>query len=477
MTARDIFTLAASLIALLTPASGQFETLATFPVRNDVSSVMVGDFNRDGSPDLAELSSSGSVGILLANGDGTFRLDGTYTLPSVSFHGATASLRHNGILDLVVGADDVYVLLGNGDGTFQQAVEYSTTTEANMVGTGNFTGGVNTDVVALESVSCYCIEVLPGNGDGTLGAPITTPLPYGMGGYAIAVGDFNNDGNLDVAVGGEAFPNWQVAILLGNGNGTFTPDGFYLLDTAPGAIATGYFTGNKKKIDLAITSGFLAVLLGNGDGTFQHATYLNNGYLPSWVIAQDFDGDGKVDLAASDAGSPPGFLPGVSVYKGNGNGTFQTGVFYLAGQDEEGGQFVAAGDFNHDGKPDLVVVNSVHAQITTLLNTGVVSFSPTTPLNFQDQSVGTTSAAQTLTLTNTGSTELKIQSIKASVEFSVTSTCGSRVAPGAQCTISAKFSPTKKGAKTGTITIIDNASSKPQVIELLGDGTQAAASE
>jgi hypothetical protein len=53
----------------------------------------------------------------------------------------------------------------------------------------------------------------------------------------------------------------------------------------------------------------------------------------------------------------------------------------------------------------------------------------------------------------------------------VTSTCGSSVAPGANCKISATFSPTRKGAVQGTITIIDNASSKPQVIELLGTGT------
>jgi len=101
----------------------------------------------------------------------------------------------------------------------------------------------------------------------------------------------------------------------------------------------------------------------------------------------------------------------------------------------------------------------------------VVSFSPTTPLNFEKEAVGKTSAPQTVTLTNTGSAELKIQSMKASAEFAVTSTCGARVAPGAECTISATFSPTKQGAQQGTISIIDNASSKPQVIELLGTGT------
>jgi hypothetical protein len=109
--------------------------------------------------------------------------------------------------------------------------------------------------------------------------------------------------------------------------------------------------------------------------------------------------------------------------------------------------------------------------VITLLNTGVVSFSPTAPLNFGDQRVGSTSKAQIITLTNTGRAELKVKSMKASAEFGLTSSCGSTVAAGANCTISATFSPTKKAAALGTISIIDNASSKPQVIELLGTGT------
>jgi hypothetical protein len=143
----------------------------------------------------------------------------------------------------------------------------------------------------------------------------------------------------------------------------------------------------------------------------------------------------------------------------------------------EGGDYVAAGDFNGDGKIDLLVVDSVDANITTLLNTGVVSFSPTRPLNFKAQAVGTTSPPQAVTLTNTGTAELKIQGIKASPGFAVTSTCGARVAPGAACTITATFSPTKQGVVQGMIAISDNASSKLQVIELLGNGSRETGRE
>jgi len=291
-----------------------------------------------------------------------------------------------------------------------------------------------------------------------------------MSGYAIARGDFNLDGKLDVAVVGEGSPGFQVAILLGNGDGTFTPDGYYPVSSVPGSIATGYFTSSKTKIDLAVANdegGSLSVLLGNGDGTFQQAVNYDTNF-PTWVIAQDLDGDGKSDLVAASEGPAPEYQPGVNVFKGNGDGTFQAAVFYPAGKNAS---YVAAGDFNGDHKPDLVVVDSLAESVITLLNTGVVSFSPTTPLNFQKQAVGTTSSPQSVTLANTGTTTLKIASMKASTEFGVTSTCGASAAAGATCTISATFSPTQKGAKRGTITIIDSASTKPQVIEVLGTGT------
>jgi len=316
---------------------------------------------------------------------------------------------------------------------------------------------------------CNCVEVLPGNGDGTFGAPITTPLPYGLTAYTIVPGDFNDDGKLDVAAAGESFPNYEVAILLGNGNGSFDPDGHYLISGAPSNIATGYFTSSKKKLDLAVVPS-LDVLLGNGNGTFDPAVEYPSKLLPGWVIAEDFNGDGKLDLVTSDVGSYHAYPAGVSVYNGNGDGTFQNSVFYHVGSDE-GGWYVAAGDFNGDGKPDLVVVNDVNAIITTLLNTGVVSFSPTTPLNFKKQAVGTTSQPQMVKVTNTGTTALRIASMKASTEFSVTSTCGTTVAAGANCSITATFSPTRQGTVKGTISIIDSASTKPQVIELLGTGT------
>jgi hypothetical protein len=205
-------------------------------------------------------------------------------------------------------------------------------------------------------------------------------------------------------------------------------------------------------------------MLGNGDGTFREAVDYPTAF-PDWVTVADVNGDHIPDLVAANFFHT---MSGASVFLGNGDGTFQSGAFYPAGYETS---YVAVGDFNGDRKTDIVAADYRYNDVYVMLNTGVVSFSPTTMLNFKKQAVGTTSPPQTVTLTNTGKTALRIASMKASTEFGVTSTCGASVAAGAKCTVSVTFSPTQKGAKQGTITIIDSASLKPQVIEVLGTGT------
>jgi hypothetical protein len=460
-------------------AAAQFETRSSLKANGYTASFVVGDFDRDGALDLATVIAqpgAGGVAIYLGNGDGTFRAGASYSVGAFPHFGAAASFRNNGILDLVISDklnNAVWVMLGNGDGTFQPAVAYPTTAESFTVAVGDFNGDGKIDIIALEETStsgklCECVEVLLGKGDGTFGTPIRTALPDKLAGYAIATGDFNNDGKLDVAVSGETFPAYNAVILLGNGAGGFTVDGNYIVSNVPDAIATGYFTASKDKLDLAVANeegGSFSVLLGYGNGKFEQPVNYP-AFECDWVLAEDFDGDGRVDLAVSDSGPPPQQISGVSIFKGNGDGTFQAGVLYPATVG-----FLAAGDFNGDGKIDIVGLYGLKGSIITLLNTGVVSFSPTTPLDFRNQTVGTTSPPLAVTLTNTGSTDLKITSMTASAEFAVKSSCGAAVAPSANCTITATFTPTQQGTVQGTIAIIDGASSKPQVIELSGTGS------
>lgn len=477
MRFRRVFTILTFILCLSIwdVASAQFETRSSVPIGTSPFVIAVGDFDRDGKLDLAVTSyiSTNSVAILLGNGDGTFRKGSVYAAGSQLSSLATADLRNNGILDLVLADslnDDIYVLLGNGDGTFQAPVAYPTNGWSTSVAVGDFTGDRKLDIVAItNSVQCSCVTVLPGNGDGTFGIAVTTLVPYGITAFAVAPGFFDTDSKLDVAAVGFFGGTNQVDILLGNGDGTFQANGFYEVLSEPESIVAADFNGDKKT-DLAIGNligASVSILLGNGDGTFQAAVNYAT-QAPTSVLAQDFNGDGKLDLAASDGGQL-GIPAGISLLKGNGDGTFQSSEFFHAGREQV--SFVAAGDFNGDRQSDLAVADFIDNQIIILLNTGVVSFLPTLPLAFPSQLVGTTSNQQRITLTNNGTTALTISSMTVEGPFGMTSNCGTSIAPGANCKISVTFSPQSKGMKSGTISIKDSASTKPQVIELSGQGT------
>jgi hypothetical protein len=276
------------------------------------------------------------------------------------------------------------------------------------------------------------------------------------------VGDLNNDGRLDVAVVGSYGSTANIGVLLGNGDGTLQTSLTYPLRYTSSSIAVADFNRDGN-LDAAVEGDgpTATVLLGNGVGGFEEVkeyTLPQSGW--GQVAVGQFGGNGTLDLALANIGTA-----GVSVM--TGNGTFQAARFYPAGRLV---QFLAIGDFNGDNEADVALLDRSESLITQL-NTGSVDFSPTTPLTFKKQDVGTTSAPQSATLTNTGKTALKISSMKASSQFGVTSNCGGSVRAGAKCTISMTFSPMSQGTKSGTVTINDSASAKPMVIELSGTGT------
>jgi Abnormal spindle-like microcephaly-assoc'd, ASPM-SPD-2-Hydin len=120
--------------------------------------------------------------------------------------------------------------------------------------------------------------------------------------------------------------------------------------------------------------------------------------------------------------------------------------------------YPAAGDFNGDHQTDVIVHDDLGNSVITLLNTGVVTFSPTTPLNFGQQATGTTSAPKSVSLTNTGTSTLTISSLTVKGQFNLSSTtCHAQVAPGANCSISVTFSPQTAGSTSGLVSITDSA--------------------
>jgi hypothetical protein len=451
------------MLAMTSVASAQFETRGSFLAGPDPSSIAVGDFNHDGKLDIAVVANN--VTILLGKGDGTFQPTAYYTVGVGPYSIVTADFNHDGNLDLAVAnsySSYISILMGNGDGTFRAGPQSpALPAPENFITVGDFNGDGRPDLAVLSRNNpCKCISVLLGNGEGTFQDAVIIQPAFSID--SIGEGDFNRDGKLDIATAG----NFSVNIFLGNGDGTFQYGASYPGEEAPVAIAVADFNGDHK-LDLAIANsegGTISVLLGNGDGTFQPAVDYPLAFT-NWVTAADVNGDHKIDLVAANSILTSSEL---TVFLGNGDGTFQFGKSYPAGIEA---YYVAAGDFNGDGKTDLATPDNLHQDVIVLLNTGVVAFSPTVPLAFKKQKHGTTSAPQTVTVTNTGKTELKIFSMKAAGQFNMTSTCREIVAPGANCTINVTFSPKTQGAKSGTVTINDGASSKPQVIELSGTGT------
>jgi hypothetical protein len=240
-------------------------------------------------------------------------------------------------------------------------------TRPQAVAVGDFNGDGKLDL-AIANAGSNSVGILLGNGDGTFtlnSSPATGASPS-----SVAVGDFNGDGIPDLAVTNAA--SNTVSILLGNGDGTFTLNSTLATGTAPVMVAVGDFNGDGKP-DLAVTnsgSNSVSIFLGKGDGTFTlKSTFSSVESGPGVIVVGDFDGDGKLDLAvAENVLIPAPLVHGyVVVFKGNGDGTFtHNGTVGSAANVTYSS--IAVGDFNGDGIPDLAVTD--HANGTVSIFTG-----------------------------------------------------------------------------------------------------------
>ncbi len=330
--------------------------------------VAVGDFNGDGKPDLALVTSGNFlqlqptiVVILLGNGDGTFRKGAVYaTTGTDSQTVVVGDFNGDGKQDLAVPnhggifvPSDVSVLIGNGDGTFQPAtsVPLGGRYPCSWVAAGDFNKDGKLDLAVTSGSANNQVGVLIGNGDGTFQAPVF--YPAGTGSDWIAGADFNGDGKMDLVT--TDYNTGNLLVLIGNGDGTFRAPASIPVGTGISYGVLGDFNGDGKA-DLAISGGFsgaMSVLLGKGDGTFQAPkNYAVGTSLQSMAMA-DFDGDGKVDLAVIDSGAATE-AQNLALLRGNGDGTFQAPIHF----DVKSPYQAAVGDFNKDGKPDLAVANN-----------------------------------------------------------------------------------------------------------------------
>ena len=351
-----------------------FAAPVSYTVGSSPYASALGDFNGDGKPDLAVANnSSKSISVLPGNGDGTFGTKTDYDVGLNAFGVVITDLNGDSKLDIVADTsfasnNNVSVLLGNGNGTFQSRVDYafSGLAQPNSILASDFNNDGKPDVVVVNGSGA---TVFLGNGDGTLKPPVA----YGSSNFAtsVAVGDFNVDGKIDLAVSSYGSgSNGVVGVMLGKGDGTFFPAVIYASAPSPFSLVKGDFNSDGK-LDLAtanINVDSISVLLGNGDGTFQSpVNYPTNLPSPYALSIGDFNNDGKSDLVTAGNSS------GLGILKGNGDGTFQKSVNFQAT-----GFFATVFDLNGDGKPDIISAGQTANSVAVFINqTGPYNLSGT----------------------------------------------------------------------------------------------------
>src|SRR5437660_6568488 len=198
------------------------------------------------------------------------------------------------------------------------------------------------------------------------GVKFTSPVTYPAGHpYVVTSGDFNGDGKMDLIAGDVT--NNDLAVLLGNGNGTLQAAVTYHLDAAPHYIIANDFNRDGQ-LDLAIAFPYAAkigIFPGKGDGSFGPPVNYSIGRYPTRILAADFNRDGRMDLALSGGNND------IDILLGNGNGTFQNPQGYSF---SEVPAVLAAGDFNADGRIDLIVALRMAKTVNVFLGKGDGTF-------------------------------------------------------------------------------------------------------
>ena len=382
-------------LAAVAPAATTAPTFATttYPLLGNLQ--VVGDFNGDGSPDVAGAGTN-FASVRLNNGAGALGAMVQYPAGGPAQDLATGDFTGDGRLDLVVTINDpqtgMSLLRGNGDGSFAGPVTSPNTTgfDSPAIVAADLNNDARLDVVIAHQIACYTapcrvtssMSVMLGNGDGTFQP--SRDVDVGRGMSEIAVGDFNRDGVRDLAITGD---QGAVYRLDGVGDGTFVqrPTMTVVVDTffIPATdIDVADFNGDTIQ-DLVVAvphnGSRTAIVVGNGDGTFRAPTILTEPdlLLPQMQTVADFNGDGFQDLALSLGDGTRGVM---EIRNGNGDGTFQPRVLYLPPPPSSvGGIDIVAANLNGDSKSDIALLRGgAFPAFLVMLNTTAAA-PPATP--------------------------------------------------------------------------------------------------
>lgn len=340
---------------------GFFQYQQRYTTGDEPTAVTVADLNNDGILDLATANySSDNVSVLLGNGNGTFQLFGTHPVGNGPFSITAADIDENNTLDLIVGNtyydSTISILKGSGDGHFQPQVKIGTYSSVTDVQAAYLNDDIYIDLITSggPKISVFLGE----NGD-------TFSSRQDFGNYSFgrfAIGDLNEDSELDLAVTSGQWNNANISLLFGDGSGNFPTQEVLSMGQSNSDIAIADFDRNGV-LDIASANnqGYnVSVRLGQGNGAFYDVQNSAAGRENGSMAVGDINGDGRLDLTLVD-----NYNDKVLVLLGLGNGTFQSSLHYFAGQNP---YVVESADLNGDDLLDLVVTNGISDDVSVLLH-------------------------------------------------------------------------------------------------------------
>ncbi|MFC5599379.1 FG-GAP repeat domain-containing protein [Deinococcus cellulosilyticus] len=344
-----------------------YNTPATYTEANSAQQVRFGDVDGDGDVDIVTGHSSTGIGVHKNNGNGTFAARVDYAATGTPQGIELGDIDNDGDLDVAVGNNGncgpctLSVLINNGSGVYTAGTSLTTTGAGGSFGSstlgvnlGDFNNDGNLD---LAGASNQYVTVWQGNGDGTFSNRQDLFIDGSATASNIGIGDLNNDGYMDMVATTSSFNKLSVYINKADGTVGFNTRVDYNAGPNVRGVAMGDLNKDGK-LDVITghienTNGF-TVYLGNGNGTLATGTTTDTAGFPhNQMTLGDINGDGNLDLIVANPTITPN--TGFTYYLGTGNGTFGTGVFHALSANTRG---VAVGDLNGDGKLDVAATNS-----------------------------------------------------------------------------------------------------------------------